>query len=109
MNHTQDSSAPRSEHAVGFEVPRTADVLDPLTAIEEAGRQARAEAIVRDLMDPAQHQAIEVSYHKRRVADDTDVILVVEGTDENRVRAAARTLDERLDTGGYYEETVEPR
>lgn len=107
MDPAERDNAHQEGPAVRFEVPRNADVLDPLTAIEHAGRQARAEAIVKDLVDPAEPEAIGFSYHRRRVADETDVILVVEGTDESKVGQAARTLDDCLDADGYYEELLE--
>lgn len=74
--------------------------LDPLEVIADATRQAQAEGLAREAINPGSPDSLSCNYE----ADGTDAVLVVEGTEEAPVADIAGLMNTRY---GHPEPKVE--
>ena len=104
---TENGSANHKKTIHQFTVSRCATTLDPLEVIAGASRQAQAEQVVGTLMDPADEEALNFYYEDDHCGAEVHVDLIVWGTDEDHVHAAARTLHNRYEGHAEPQEIVE--
>lgn len=102
-----DTSTGASKIIYQFTVSRDATTYDPLEAIAGATRQAQAEQVVGGLASRDDEDALAYYYEADRCSNATYVDLIVWGTDENLVHAAARTLHNRYEGHAEPQEIIE--